>query len=123
MRSLAAAAAAAALVVAPLGAGAARSRVVGDRCGTSCYAAYAAIARALPGDRSNVLARAVLGTRGFDYAQLARALQVPSPAEIRRRWRRSCEARFSDRAEVARCDALIRGPVWARPEPSTSPAA
>jgi hypothetical protein len=58
-------------------------------CGPTCLRAYDAIAKALPGDRGNVLARAILSTPGFDYPQLSRALHVPTQAEILALWRRS----------------------------------
>jgi hypothetical protein len=51
-------------------------------CGAACVSAYAAIATALPGDHGNVLARAILGTPGFDYAQLSRALHLPTMREL-----------------------------------------
>jgi len=56
-------------------------------CTRICRSAYEAIAKALPRDRDNVLARAILGTRGCDYAELARALHVPTASEIEAQWR------------------------------------
>lgn len=68
-------------------AGAAGAQREPAACGTSCRAAYRAIAAALPHDQRNVLARAVVRTPGFDYAELSRALGVPTAAEIVGRWR------------------------------------
>lgn len=56
-------------------------------CGLPCRAAYRAIARALPHDSTNAVARAIVRTPGFDYAELSRALGVPTAAEIVSRWR------------------------------------
>jgi hypothetical protein len=82
-----------------------------QQCALACRAAYTAIARALPQDRENTLARAILSTPHFDYLQLAKAMHVPTPAQVRRWWRRYCNAHFpaSDRAALA-CFQLILGP-------------
>jgi hypothetical protein len=77
-------------------------------CGTRCAAAYTAIARALPADRAAGLAHAVLTTPGFDYGRLARALGVPTNAQLRAQWRRRCDARFpEDSASANACFRLI----------------
>jgi len=79
-------------------------------CGPSCRSAYAAIAQALPRDRGNVLASAILGTPGFDYLELARALQIPTLGEIHAHWRRHCHARFPhDPSRELACYRLILG--------------
>lgn len=57
-------------------------------CGGSCVAAYRLVAEALPGDRSNSLARAILATPRFDYERLGRALEVPTALKIEAQWRR-----------------------------------
>jgi hypothetical protein len=82
-----------------------------QQCNLPCRAAYAAIARALPHDRGNTLARSILSTPHFDYLQLANAMHVPTPAQIRRWWRRYCNARFpaNDQASFA-CSELLLGP-------------
>jgi hypothetical protein len=86
------------------------SSVARTACGPSCRSAYAAIARALPHDRANMLAHAILGTPGFDYLQLARALRIPTVAEIRAQWRRRCQARFPrDPGKARACYRLILG--------------
>jgi hypothetical protein len=72
-----------ALAVARSGPAAATRAAPALECGAACVSAYAAIATALPGDRANVLARAILDTPGFDYARLARALHVPTTRELR----------------------------------------
>ena len=52
-------------------------------CATpACRAAYAVIARALPRDKSNRLAKIILRTPGFDYDALNRALGIATPAQI-----------------------------------------
>jgi hypothetical protein len=70
-------------------AGAARAHpgAPGDRCSVHCRAAYQAIARALPEDSSNTLARAIVRTPGFGYAELSRALGVPTAGKILAEWR------------------------------------
>jgi hypothetical protein len=79
-------------------------------CSQACRAGYQAIARALPRDRANVVARAIVRTSGFSYPELSRALGVPTGAQIRARWRASCEARFpKNPATVATCDREIVG--------------
>jgi hypothetical protein len=86
------------------------SSVARTACDPSCRTAYAAIARALPRDRGNVLAAAILATPGFDFLQLARALRIPTVAEIRAQWRRRCQARFPHDPRLARaCYRLILG--------------
>lgn len=94
-------------------------------CGQPCAAAYHAIAEALPNDRDNELARAMLHTPHFDYQELSRALHVPTIAEIRSQWRRYCHARFPDQPRVE--EACVRridswGPVLL-PEAVAAPAA
>ena len=77
-------------------------------CGPSCLAAYRVIARALPQDRTEQLARAITATPGFDYGRLARLLRIPTTAQLRARWRRRCDALFpGDRTSADRCFALI----------------
>jgi hypothetical protein len=77
-------------------------------CGASCAAAYSAIARALPADRADGLARAVLATPGFDYGRLAHTLGIPTNAQLRAQWRRRCDARFpDDRRSANACFRLI----------------
>ncbi len=56
-------------------------------CAVACRAAYEAIARALPHDAGNVLARAIVRTPDFSYVDLARAMHVPTAAQIVARWR------------------------------------
>jgi hypothetical protein len=92
-------------------ASAAPSTTPRQQCNLACRAAYTAIARALPHDRENTLARAILSTPQFDYLQLAKAMHVPTPAQVRRWWRRYCNAHFpaDDRAALA-CFQLILGP-------------
>jgi hypothetical protein len=82
-----------------------------QQCASECRAAYTAIARALPQDRENTLARAILSTPHFDYLQLAKAMHVPTPAQVRRWWRHYCNSRFAadGRAALA-CFQLILGP-------------
>ena len=67
----------------------ARSQTQQNRhlCSSGCRAAYAAIARALPHDRTNELARAIVHTQGFDFVALSRALDVPTSAQIMSRFR------------------------------------
>ena len=77
-------------------------------CGTSCAAAYSAIARALPADGATGLAHALLATPGFDYGRLTRALHIPTAAQLRADWRRRCDARYpDDRASANACYRLI----------------
>jgi hypothetical protein len=77
-------------------------------CGPTCRAAYQAIAEALPHDRDNYLARAILATPGFDYLQLTRALHVPTIARIRAQWRRYCQSRYAgDPRTSAICVRMI----------------
>jgi hypothetical protein len=70
-------------------------------CGRTCEAAYDAIASALPRERDDRLARAILATPGFDYLQLDHSLGVPTSAQIHARWRRSCLERFPARTRAA----------------------
>jgi hypothetical protein len=78
------------------------------QCGRPCVAAYQAIAEALPHDRNNHLAHAILGAPGFDYLQLARALHVPTIARIRADWRRYCESRYPGNSRaLAICVRMI----------------
>jgi hypothetical protein len=81
------------------------------RCASSCAAAYTVIADALPRDRANVLARAIVGTPGFDYDELARALRVRTTTQVKARWPRFCR-RLYPRNEFAAeaCDELLLGP-------------
>ena len=89
-------------------------------CGATCLSAYAAIARALPRDHENVLARAILSTPGFDYGQLGRALHVPTTREIRASWRRRCNAHFAGHARAARaCYRQILGPTATHAVPAS----
>jgi hypothetical protein len=77
-------------------------------CGPPCVAAYRAIARALPEDRSGNLAHAILAVPGFDYRRLARALRIPTPAQLRVQWRRRCDALYpTDPRRASRCYRLI----------------
>ena len=77
-------------------------------CSARCAAAYSAIARALPADRTAGLADAVLATPGFDYGRLSRALGVPTNAQLRAKWRRRCDALFpDDRPGANDCYRLI----------------
>jgi hypothetical protein len=90
------------------GAGTAPAASAPSTCGPSCLAAYRVIARALPEDRTDQLARAIAATSGFDYARLARVLRIPTTAQLRAQWRSRCDALFpGDRASAARCFALI----------------
>ncbi|HXH97752.1 MAG TPA: hypothetical protein VNH40_11130 [Gaiellaceae bacterium] len=108
-RTILAAALAAALTATV--ASAAPSTARRQQCTLPCRAAYAAIARALPQDRENTLARAILGTPHFDYPQLAKAMRIPTPAQIRRWWRRYCNAQFAADSRAAfACFQLILGP-------------
>lgn len=84
-------------------------------CGAPCAAAYRAIARALPRDRADTLARSILATPGFDYRRLALALGIPTTAQLRADWRRRCNAQFpDDRARAAACYALILTSTYRR---------
>lgn len=84
-------------------------------CGESCQAAYRIVASALPGDRTNVLARAIVATPNFDYARLTRALRIPTVPEIKAQWRAWCNSTFPGSAELQRfCFQLILGPPEAR---------
>ena len=108
-----------------LGAGVARavgpggSRAAAQRstCGTSCVAAYRAIARALPRDGTESLAHAIATTPGFDYARLSRALRIPTAAQLRADWRRRCSAWFPDDPSGAgACYRLILPSTYRRLE-------
>jgi hypothetical protein len=82
-----------------------------EQCNLPCRAAYAAMARALPQDRENTLARSILSTPHFDYLQLAKALHVPTPAQVRGWWRRYCNARFPTNGQASSaCSELLLGP-------------
>lgn len=86
-----------------------------QQCDLPCRAAYTAIARALPQDRENTLASAILSTPHFDYLQLTKAMHVPTLAQVRRRWRRYCNAHFpADRRAALACFELILGPSGER---------
>lgn len=93
-------------------------------CAQACTAAYRAIAEALPYDRDNELARAMLRTPHFDYVELDRALHVPTLAQIHVQWRRYCRARFPGRVRAVRI-CIRRIDSWrALPLPSAvGPAA
>lgn len=84
----------------------AASATAASACGTPCQAAYEAIAKALPDDRGNSLARAILRTPGFDYPALSRALHIPTLAQIDAQWRRRCNTIFPDDRRLA--DACYR---------------
>jgi hypothetical protein len=70
-------------------------------CARTCKAAYSAIAAALPHERGELLARAIVTTPGFDYLQLARSLHIPTRAQIHAQWRRSCLERFPSSSQAA----------------------
>jgi hypothetical protein len=91
-----------------LRASAAPAAAPGPTCGAPCAAAYSAIARALPADGGHRLADALLATPGFDYGRLARALGIPTNAQLRVQWRRRCGTLFSDdRRSANACYRLI----------------
>jgi len=82
-----------------------------ESCGTGCQAAYRIVASALPADRTNVLARAILATPNFDYARLARALRIPTIPQIKAQWREWCNRTFPSSEALQRlCFRLILGP-------------
>lgn len=77
-------------------------------CAQACTAAYRVIAEALPHDRDNDLARAMLGAPDFDYLELDRALHVPTIAQIHAQWRRYCRSRYpGDSRAAAVCLRMI----------------
>jgi hypothetical protein len=77
-------------------------------CTRVCRSAYEVIAKALPHDHGNVLARAILSTSGLSYAQLTRALHIPTTTEIRAQWRHYCDTQFPNQPRAARaCFELI----------------
>lgn len=85
-------------------------------CRTACVAAYAVIARALPHDGSNFLARTILATPGFSYARLNNALGVPSPHDVEKQWRRFCRLAFTaDKRAVRACYRAISAKPPAAP--------
>lgn len=85
------------------------------QCGSSCQAAYRVVAAALPDDRANVLAGAILSTANFDYARLTRVLRIPTVPEIKAQWRAWCDRTFPGSTELQRiCYRLILGPPSAR---------
>jgi hypothetical protein len=116
------AAAALAMTAAPGGNAAAPAR-----CGPTCVAAYAVIAKALPHDREHLLARTILATPGFDYGELTSALHIPTTTQVRAGWPRFCHSLIPhDGAARARCDELlltfgVSVQVHPRPPLSVSP--
>ncbi len=86
------------------------------RCSSSCVVAYAVIAEALPRDRTNMLARAIVATPGFNYMELSSALHIPTTRQVKARWPRFCRTLYP-RNELAAeaCDELLLGPPRNRP--------
>jgi hypothetical protein len=100
----------AALVLAATGAPAGNAAAP-TRCGPKCAAAYAVIAEALPQDRANALARAILATPGFDYSELTSALHIPTTTQVKARWPHFCQTLYPQNELAAEtCKRLLLAP-------------